>query len=435
MRRGAKLIGCALLVLMALAPAALGAWTSTGAGSASAKARTMPAGNTPTVSRTNRSVTVTWAQSSFSGGPGVAGYVVKRYLNGGAAQTIGSACNTTITGLTCTETGVPAGTWRYSVTPRQGLWSGGESAQSAAVTVDAPALTLSSASVPTVPVTLTGSIANFVPGQTVTFRLDDATSGTLLGGSITPSSVPASGSASVSVTLPAGTANGNHTIYAVGNGGDVAASGTVTVGPAFVKTVGATSCGATAATVSVPAAGVPAGNTLILRLALRGANTAAIAASDTRGNAYTLDRDVRNATQRVAILHARVTTALASGDTITVTFPSSTGSGLVVDEFVNVVAGAAHASGMATGVSAAPSVSASTTATPTLLIGAVSIAGQLTATQPAAFTGLTGQSLACGPVTNVGARRLVTTTGAFPYSPAMSASGRWAAALVAYRAG
>jgi hypothetical protein len=432
--RTAKLIGAALLAVLVFAPAALAAWSGPGAGSATAKAHTMPAGNTPTTSRSNRSVTVNWAQSSFSGGPAVAGYVVRRYSNAGVLQTIGSACNTTIAGLTCTEAAVPAGTWRYSVTPRQGLWSGAESARSTAITVPAASLTLTSTLVPTVPATLTGTIANFVPGQTVIYRLDNPTSGTILSGSITPSPVPASGTASVSVTLPAGTTPGTHTIYAIGSAGDTA-SRAITVGPAFVKNVGQSSCGATSATVTVPAAGVAAQNTVILRLALSGTTAAAVSATDSRGNAYTVDSDVLNVTQRVVVLHARITTALTSGNTITVNFPLSTGSGLVVDEFANVASGAADASGTGTGISASPSAPVTVPSAPDLLIGAVSSTGQLTATQPSGFTALTAQRLACGPTTNVGGRRLVTTTGAFSYSPTLSGLGTWAAAVVAYRAG
>ena len=433
-RRTRLILAAAALAALVCAPAAIAAWSSSGSGSASAKARAMPAGNTPTTSRSNRNVTVSWAQSSFSGGPAVSGYVVRRYTSAGVLQSIGSACNTTIAGLTCTESAVPAGTWRYSVTPQQGLWSGTESARSVAVTVPAASLTLSSTLVPTVPATLTGTIANFVPGQTVTYRLDNATSGTVLSGSITPSPVPASGTASVSVTLPAGTTAGSHTIYAIGSAGDVA-SRAVTVGPTFVKNVGSSSCGATSAAVTVPAAGVAAQNTLILRLALRGTTAAAVAATDSGGNTYTVDRDVLNGNQRAVVLHGRVTTALTSGNTITVNFPSSTGAGLVADEFSNVAAGAADASGAGTGTSAAPSAPVTTTNASDLLIGAVSASGALTAGQPSGFTALTAQSLACGPLTNVGGRRLVTTTGAFSYSPTLSASGTWAAALVAYKAG
>jgi hypothetical protein len=303
-----------------------------------------------------------------------------------------------------------------------------------AVTVPAASLTLSSTLVPTLPATLTGTIANFVPGQTVTYRLDNATSGTVLSGSITPSPVPASGTASVSVTLPAGTTAGSHTLYAIGSAGDVA-SRAVTVGPTFVKNVGSSSCGATSAAITVPAAGVAAQNTLILRLALRGTTAAAVTATDSGGNTYTVDRDVLNGDQRAVVLHGRVTTGLTSGNTITVNFPSSTGAGLVADEFSNVAAGAADASGAGTGTSAAPSAPVTTTNASDLLIGAVSASGALTAGQPSGFTALTAQSLACGPLTNVGGRRLVSTTGAFSYSPTLSASGTWAAALVAYKAG
>ena len=437
MKRGTKLVlAAALVAALICAPAALGAWSSPGSGSAYAKAHTMPGGNTPTTSRSNRSVTVSWAQSSFSGGPAVGGYEVRRYTTAGVLQSIGSACNTTITALTCTEAAVPAGSWRYSVTPRQGLWRGTESAHSTAVTVPAAALTLSTAYVPAGPATVTGTISNFVPGQTVTYRLDNATTGTVLSGSITPSPVPASGTATVSVTLPAGTTSGSHTIFAIGSAGDVA-SRAVTVGPAFVKNIGQSSCGTTSATVTVPAAGVAAQNTVILRLALRGTTAPAVTASDSRGNTYSVDRDVLNGNQRVVILHARVTTALTSGNTITVNFPSSTSSGLVADEFANVASGAADASGAGTGTSANPSAPVTTISNPSLLIGAVSSTGQLTATQPSGFTALTAQSLACATVqlTNVGGRRLVTTTGAYSYAPTLSASGTWAAAVVAYKAG
>ena len=439
MKRGLKFgLAAALLAALICAPAALGAWSSPGSGSAYAKARTMPGGNTPATTRSNRSVTVSWAQSSFSGGPAVGGYVVKRYLSGGAVQTIGSACNVTITGLTCTETGVPAGTWRYSVTPRQALWAGAESTQSAAVTVPAPTLTLTNTTPATAPATLAGTIANFTTGQTVTYRLDNPTTGTILTGSITPSPVPASGSATVSVTVPAGTTPGSHTIYAVGSGGDSAARA-ITLGPAFVKNVGVASCSATSLSVTVPAAGVAAANTVILRLALRGTTAGAITASDTRGNTYTVDQDVLNGNQRVAIVRARVLTALTSGNTITVTFPSATTSGLVADEYTRIASATpVDVTGTGSGTGTTPAASLTTTNGYDLLVGAVSISSVATATQPSGWTASTGQSLSCGAgnnATNVGGRRLTSATGAYTYNPVVSASGTWAAAAVAYRGG
>jgi hypothetical protein len=99
---------------------------------------------------------------------------------------------------------------------------------SATAAVAAPTLALSPSTVNAVPATLTGQIQNYIDGQTVSFRLDNPTTGPVLSGSITPSPVPSSGTAAVSVTIPAGTADGSDTIYAVGSLGDVA-SASVTV--------------------------------------------------------------------------------------------------------------------------------------------------------------------------------------------------------------
>jgi hypothetical protein len=199
-------------------------------GTGYSRARTMPTGNQPTASVSNRDVTVSWAESTFAGGTPVSGYAVKRYDTNGQSQSIGSACSGTVSGLTCTENGVPGGTWKYTVTPKQGNnWTGTESAQSASVTVASPSFSFtSSTTVTSLPTTLSGNISNYISGQTVAFRLDDPNAGTVLSGSISPSPVPASGNASATVTIPAGTSNGSHTVYAVGSQGD-AASAAITV--------------------------------------------------------------------------------------------------------------------------------------------------------------------------------------------------------------
>jgi hypothetical protein len=210
-------------VLALLVPAAaLANWVPGGAGSAASRATSLGTVAQPTASVANRSVTVNWSAPAGGAPPG--GYLVKRYDTGGSAQTIGAACAGTITTTSCTEAAVPAGSWRYRVTAASGNWRGTESVASATVSVAAPALALSASSVPSLPATLGGQITAFADGQTVSFRLDDANSGTLLLGSITPSPVPASGTATVSVTLPAGTAIGAHTIFAVGSAGDVASA-------------------------------------------------------------------------------------------------------------------------------------------------------------------------------------------------------------------
>jgi hypothetical protein len=84
-----------------------------------------------------------------------------------------------------------------------------------------PSLAITNPNVTTLPATLTGELRRFVPGQTVTYRLDDPSVGTVLAATTTPTPTPSSGPASVSLTLPAGVANGAHTIYAIGSAGDV----------------------------------------------------------------------------------------------------------------------------------------------------------------------------------------------------------------------
>ena len=234
----------AVLIGMAIAAAAqpaaaTAAWTHSGIGAPTAKALSMPTGNTPTASVSNRSVTVSWSASTMPGGGAVSGYLVKRYDTNGNAQTIGSGCSGTISALNCTETSVPGGTWRYSVTPVKDNWVGTEGSQSSNATVASPSLTFtSSTTVTALPTTLNGTIAAFVGGQTLTFRLDDATTGTVLSGTLAPTPVPSGGGASITVTIPTGTSNGSHTVYAIGSSGDVASAG-ITVNAPFTMTTSA----------------------------------------------------------------------------------------------------------------------------------------------------------------------------------------------------
>jgi hypothetical protein len=65
-------------------------------------------------------------------------------------------------------------------------------------------------------------VDGFRPGEAVGFRLDDPGAGPPLSGSIAPDPIPGDGTASVSVTIPGGTARGSHVVYAVGSLGSVA---------------------------------------------------------------------------------------------------------------------------------------------------------------------------------------------------------------------
>ena len=108
------------------------AWTAAATSKGYAKAVSVPQGNTPTTSVNGRDVTVSWAVARFPNTTPVAGYTVRRFDSStGVPQTVLASCTGTIATLTCTEFGVAPGTWKYAVTPKQALWTGPESVQSA----------------------------------------------------------------------------------------------------------------------------------------------------------------------------------------------------------------------------------------------------------------------------------------------------------------
>ena len=207
--------------------AAYAAWSGSGAVTGQVQAATMPGASAPTVSVIGHTVTVNWTAGTVLG-QSVTGYTVKRYNGAGVAQTVGAGCSGTRTTLTCNEASVPAGTWTYTVTPSLDSWVGSESPASTAATVLAPGVSITSpTTVTSLPATVTASLTGYTAGQTVSFKLDSAT-GTTLTGTLSPTSIPAAGAATATITLPAGTAQGAHTIYAVGSGGETATA-TLTV--------------------------------------------------------------------------------------------------------------------------------------------------------------------------------------------------------------
>lgn len=127
-------------VLLVGTTAAWAAWTIGSANAhGSSKARTMPTATAPTASASGTTVTVSWSAASFPGGPNVAGYVVRAYnATTNASRAVGGTCTGTVTALTCSDTGVSAGGWQYTVQTRQSGWVGPESAKSTTVTVAAP---------------------------------------------------------------------------------------------------------------------------------------------------------------------------------------------------------------------------------------------------------------------------------------------------------
>lgn len=164
------------------APAASAFWTDTGSGSGSATTATMSDGPTPTGLVSGSTVTVSVDQVQFLGfdlgSLAGGGYEIRRYpASGGGAITPGGSCAALLDGvaatLSCTETSVPLGHWRYTTTPILNSWTGAESTVSAVQTVapDAPA-SASSSLLPAAGIALSWSAVPGVSGYNVYRRTD-----------------------------------------------------------------------------------------------------------------------------------------------------------------------------------------------------------------------------------------------------------------------
>lgn len=129
------LVASAAVALATTAGTALAKYSAASAGGARAIAQSMPTPAAPTTSVSARNVTVSWSAVTLPGGTPMTGYVVRRFDLSGVAQTVGAACSGTVTGVSCTESGVPSGSWKYTVQAKLGTWTGAQSALSATTTV------------------------------------------------------------------------------------------------------------------------------------------------------------------------------------------------------------------------------------------------------------------------------------------------------------
>lgn len=208
---------------------------------------------------------------------------------------------------------------------------------------------------------------------------------------------------------------------------------------AFVKVVGTSTCGGSSSAVTVPAAGVAAGNTLILSVVVRGNTTGAASATDTKGNTYTLDAtSVRSGQGQTYVLSARVATALVSGDTITVSHPNSNAEGAVVSEFSGIAAvSRVDVTATTNGNSNSPSATVATSGGPRLIVGAVGSHNNRTYTEASGWTTLQHLAQNCGGASNRADNhsgyRIEAASGSFTYNPTSSHSEHWYEAVVAYK--
>jgi hypothetical protein len=112
-------------------------------------ADTVSQGARPSGTFANGGVSLSWTASTTTGGRAVSGYKIARYsaATGGAAVAATGGCAGVVSNLSCTEAGVPGGTWFYTVTPVLGNWAGAESTRSAGVVTDVTAPTVAVASI------------------------------------------------------------------------------------------------------------------------------------------------------------------------------------------------------------------------------------------------------------------------------------------------
>jgi prepilin-type N-terminal cleavage/methylation domain-containing protein len=247
--------------------------------------------------------------------------------------------------------------------------------------------------------------------------------------------VNSSGNLSGTITVPTQTVGLKNIIITAAKTGAKTFTGVfkVTTVPTLTSIGKASSTSSsTSISVAVPAGGVAAGNTIIVTFTMSSV-TGTVSVTDTKGNTYTSNADVNYSSyERTLVFSAPVTTALVSGNTIIVTYPSAVSKAVSI-YYVSGLVLPKDQSATATGNSGSPSSgnTANTTQDYELLIGAIGYNNTSTFTAGGSFTALT-KSTAGSSLTIQPEYQIVTSMGAYASSGSIT-SGRWAAAVVAYK--
>ena len=217
---------------------------------------------------------------------------------------------------------------------------------------------------------------------------------------------------------------------------------------AFVKTIGTTSStsNGTSLTVTVPAAGVAGGNSVIVSLGFDPAS-GSVSCSDSHGNSYAVDKDITNGSGksgvRAVIFSAHNIVALTNGNTITCTHPSAGARAMSANEFSGLATSATRdqtSSGTGNSTAASSGSTPTTTQGSELLLGTIGVEGKSNEsfTVGSSYTSIgrtgTNQGSAASNITINPEYRLVTTTGAYNASGTLGTSTKWAGAIVTYKA-
>jgi hypothetical protein len=143
-RRTVAASALASAVAVTAAGPAFSVWASESPGTGYASAVRLPAPAAPTATAGGGgSVTVSWPQVLLAPQAPATGYRLARYHAGtGAEAPVGAGCAGVVTALTCTESAVPDGTWRYAVRALFGpRWTGPQGPRGSQVGVFSIAVT------------------------------------------------------------------------------------------------------------------------------------------------------------------------------------------------------------------------------------------------------------------------------------------------------
>src|SRR5438874_631764 len=211
------------------------------------------------------------------------------------------------------------------------------------------------------------------------------------------------------------------------------------IGTATANTTGTTTA------ISVPAAGVAAGDSIILTFTC-GDVVGDFSATDSAGNTYTVDiQGTKAGLVRTAILSAHNVNTLVQNDTITVTHPSMDRRLLTADEFSGLAKASTRdqtSTGNGTGTAADSGATATTTQAIELLIGAVGTDGLKSDIFTAGndghggtYTRLTGVGMnGAGSFTLNPEYEIVAATNAYHATGTLSPARDWVANVATYTA-
>ena len=222
------------------------------------------------------------------------------------------------------------------------------------------------------------------------------------------------------------------------SGGDQNAANQFSAGywaPRHVKLVGTASCAGSTTDVVAVTATIPVGNTIVARLTTRDGAGTAPTAHDSKGNSYQRDAYANANKIDYVIFSARVTTALVSGDTITVTHAGNTkGTVLRVDEFSGIAStNRVYATDTATGKGTSSSVSAPVPTGYAIAIAGLGFKDAATPSEPRGWTILNNETTSCDrALTSVAGYLVTSAAGTAGFASTWSGSRDYASSMVVY---